>query len=100
MVSCFAEPEPVLSPESGVVVEVGGLESEACDEPALDDGGPAVALVAIVAGRADGAGSLLSQAAVGAITVTKAAAMAGMTTRRSRRDRSASADAANPPFPL
>src|SRR5687768_17728439 len=62
-------------------------------EPAFDDGGPGVALVAIVAGRADGAGSLLSQTAVGAITVTKAAAIAGMTTRRSRRDRSASADA-------
>ena len=70
MVSCSDEPEPALSPAPGVVVEVGGLESEACDEPALDDGGPAVALVAIVTGRADGAGSLLSQAAVAVITVT------------------------------
>ena len=60
-----------MSPAPGVVVEVGGLGSEACNEPALDDGGPGVALDVIAAGRADGAGSLISQAVVGAITVTK-----------------------------
>ena len=66
----------MLSPVPGVVVEVGGLWSEACDGPALDDGPPGVALGVIAAGRADGAGSLISQAVVGAITVTKAAARA------------------------
>ena len=40
----FAEPEPVLSPAPGVVVEGGGHVSEARDGPALDDGPPGVAL--------------------------------------------------------
>src|SRR4029453_9831397 len=96
MVCSSADPEPALSPVLRVV-EVGGLGSEACDRPALEDGGPGVALGVIAAGRADGAGSLISQAVAGAITVTKAAARAGMARRRFPRHRGgASADATWP----
>ena len=43
MVSCPDEPEPVLSPVVGGLVEDVGHVSEARDGPALDDGPPGVA---------------------------------------------------------
>jgi hypothetical protein len=85
MVSCSAEPEPAFSSAPGVVIEVGGL--------------------AFLTGGADGTRSLIGQAVASAITVTKATARAGMTTRHFPRHRGASADApgqelaANPLLP-
>src|ERR671911_2967094 len=93
MVCTSAEPELVLSPASGAVEEVGGIGSEAGDGPALDDARPEVALCVIAVGTADGVGSLISQAAAGAITAIKAAARTGMPPRRFPSHRGAATDA-------
>src|SRR5918993_3303016 len=92
MVCTSAEPELVLSPASGAVEEVGGIGSEAGDGPAPDDR-LGVALCVIAAGTADGVGSLISLAAAGAITATKAAARTAMPPRRFPSHRGAATDA-------